>query len=127
MDPAQYLALRVPPSALGMGEGEHAATLTYALERAERAAEALPADKQEEGTEAHALAFLFGLEAAHWRRALSGSGPDGTVTVTEVSERMKAALAEQEAQEARFAALTPAPAPVRATRGGGSVRMVVDP
>lgn len=129
MDLIDLLALRVPAPALGLDPDTYAATLDHALDRAELAVAGLPEAKREEGAEAHALAFLFGLEAAYWRRQYSGGqGPDGSFTLAEISVRMNAALAEQAAQQAIFTALAAPVQPQRgAVRGSGSVEMVVDP
>lgn len=127
MELDQLLSLRVPASALGLDPDTYAAVLDHALDRAELAVTGLPADKQGEGAEAHALAALLRLELAHTRRQYSsGSGADGSFGYTELSARMAELKAEIGEQEARFAALTPAPAPVRATRGSGSVGVVFD-
>ncbi len=127
MELDQLLSLRVPASALGLDPDTYAAVLDHALDRAEQAVTGLPADKQGEGTEAHALAALLRLELAHTRRQYSGGpGPDGGFTFSELSARMAELKAEIAEQEARFAALTPAPAPQRTTRGSGSVGVIFE-
>ena len=122
MDPAQYLALRVPPSALGMSEGEHAGLVDALLDEAATLSESETAQRW------WALGELYGLEAAFWRRHLSsGSGAEGSFAASEISARMNAALAERDAARAEFTRLTtPTPQPSKATRGSGSVGIVFE-
>ena len=122
MDPAQYLALRVPPSALGMSEGEHAGLVDALLD------EAATLSESETARRWWALGELYGLEAAFWRRHLSsGSGAEGSFAASEISARMNAALAERDAARAEFTRLTtPTPQPSKATRGSGSVSIAFE-
>ncbi len=122
MDPAQYLALRVPPSALGMSEGEHAGLVDALLDEAATLSESETAQRW------WVLGELHHLEAQFWRRQLSaGSGSEGSFSVTEISARMAAATADRDAARAEFTRLTtPTPQPSKATRGSGSVGIVFE-
>jgi len=122
MDPAQYLALRIPPSALGMSEGEHAGLVDALLDEAATLSESETAQRW------WALAFLFDLEAAYLSRQLSsGSGSEGSFQFSEVSARMGRAERDRDAARAEFTRLTtPTPQPSKATRGSGSVSIVFE-
>lgn len=127
MELDQLLSLRVPASALGLDPDTYAAVLDHALDRAELAVTGLPADKQGEGAEAHALAALLRLELAHTRRQYSGgTGPDGGFTYSELSARMAELKAEIGEQEARLKALSGPVQPQQVTRGSGSVGVVFE-
>ena len=130
MELAELLALRVPAGALGLDEARYQAVLTMAVTRAESAAASVnDAEKKAQAVEAHTLAFLFQMEAERWRRALSGSGPDGSVSVTEISTRMGAAEKARDAQMALFETIVPpvvVVTPAGATRASGSVRITFE-
>ncbi|KEF35475.1 hypothetical protein RDMS_01595 [Deinococcus sp. RL] len=122
MDPAQYLALRVPPSALGMSEGEHAGLVDALLDEAATLSESETAQRW------WALGELHHLEYLRLRHELSaGSGAEGSFSRSEISARMAAAKDDRDTARAEFTRLTtPTPQPSKATRGSGSVGIVFE-
>lgn len=122
MDPLEYLALRVPASALGLSEAQHAALLDSLLDEAVSVTENAAAQR------AWALGELYGLEAQFWRRQLNaGSGAEGSFSMAEIAARMAAAKEDRDAARAEFTRLTaPTPAPTGKGRGSGSVGIVFE-
>ncbi len=123
MDPAQYLALRVPPSALGMSEGEHAGLVDALLD------EAATLSESETARRWWALGELHHLEYLRLRHELSaGSGAEGSFSRSEISARMAAAKDDRDTARAEFKALTEVPAPPqKATRSSGGVDIIFKP
>lgn len=123
MNAYDLLALRIPPDALGMTAEVHQAVIEHALSVAESATSDPLAQYQ------HAAAFLFDLERQRWRRLYSsGSGAEGSFSLSEISARMEAAQADRDAALAEYARLTGATSqPTGLRRGSGSVGIVVDP
>ena len=122
MEAGAYLALRVPPAALGL-EAEAYGELIQVLR-----AQATDLTPNDAAREAWVLGELYGMEAQFLRRQLSsGSGAEGSFAMSEISARMQAALADRDAARAEFTRLTtPTPQPQRATRGSGSVAITFE-
>lgn len=122
MDAAQWLALRVPASALGMGESEHAGLLGALL------ADAATLSDSETAQRWWVLGELHHLEYLRLRHELSaGSGAEGSFSRAELSARMAAAKDDRDAARAEFTRLTtPTPQPSKATRGSGSVSITFE-
>lgn len=110
MTPLEVITDALKPDALGLDSGAFDALVSRTLAAA---ADAYP--DSEPAQAQHALAYLFDLEAKHWRRQISsGSGAEGSYTLSEVSARMSAALSDRDAARAELARLTPDPVTVKA-------------
>lgn len=110
MTPEQLARDALTPEALGL---EPAAFDTLLARVLSAAALAYPDSTAAQGQ--HALAYLYGMEAQHWRRQISsGSGAEGSYSLSEVSARMSAALSDRDAARAELARLTPDPVTVKA-------------
>ncbi|EYB69052.1 hypothetical protein DEIPH_ctg011orf0016 [Deinococcus phoenicis] len=121
MEPAEYLALRVPADALGLSAAQHAALLDSLLD------EAVSVTENAAARRAWALGELYGLEAAFISRQLSGgSGAEGSFSYSDVSARLARVTADRDAARAEFARLTTPDTPRGAVRGSGSVKIVVE-
>lgn len=108
MTPLEVITDALKADALGLDSGAFDALVARTL--------AAAADAYPDSTAAqaqHALAYLYDLEAKHWRRQISsGSGAEGSYSLSEVSARMSAALSDRDAARAELARLTATAAPV---------------
>lgn len=121
MTPEQIIRDALNAEALGLSSGDFDALVSRTLTAA-----AEQTDKPDAQTY-WALAYLHDLEAKFWRRQISsGSGDEGSFSMSEISARMAAAAADRDSAQAKFDALTGNVKPAR-PRGSGSVPMVVEP
>lgn len=121
MQPREILTDALTPGALGLTPSAFDTLLTRVLSDAEGRTD------DETAQTYYALAYLHDLEAKFWRRQItSGSGDEGSFSMSEISARMAAAAADRDDAQAKFDALTGTAKPKR-PRGSGSVPMVVEP
>lgn len=108
------LNLRTPPAALGMtvdAWGDAVALLIGTV----------PTAYTDEQAQWYVQAELFDLEAGRWRTEFSsGSGAEGSFSVSEISARMSAAESRRDEQRAALKASLPSTVTGR-RRGSGSI------
>lgn len=113
------LSLRTPPAALGLTPEGWADAVALLIGT-------VPLTYSDEQAQWYVQAEMFDLEAGRWRQEISsGSGAEGSFSVSEISARMSAAEARRDEQRAALKASLPSTGTGR-RRGSGSIPAVVE-
>lgn len=111
------LNLRTPPAALGLTPEGWADAVALLIGT-------VPLTYSDEQAQWFVQAEMFDLEAARWRQEFSsGSGSEGSFSISEISARMSAAEARRDEQRAALKASL-APAGTGKRRGSGNIEAV---